>query len=547
MKNTDHKYLSISLILLYSLLILERLYGIGFLRWAFDEEQNFGGGTAMLKWGMNLFGADIANPEMEHLVSIYGIVGKYLAVVPAAMGFALEKIFPIDLPIPLGLIFTRVFVSFLPSVLTIFLIHRIIRLVSDSKVFLFSTLMLFLFAFKHIETAHYGVSDGLSTFFVVLSTYYFLQFSIHEGGEKNNKYLMLTAIACMLAISTKINVGVIITATIGVFLLRNTWRTTLFQKNLGLFVFTSTAAFLVINLPYLIYFEEWYAELIRHIQEYPYTIKGTFLTPFYFHPPFGLSLAILLLALGGMWYGVLKSFGKKQWVSHGETVSQKTIASIFLPALLFLLLFYIYLAFSRGIIHRWAIPMTPFLVLFAGYFMEVSYQWALVRIPIIRHRLGGICMALIVFFMLGTESLYHVVQFDLGLMASPSTYEKLQNFVDEHIPANTCIYNVEGIQLSHCSENAPESIEALKESGIEYIVFSDFWFSERRYPSSILYLDVIDERTHGNWRLIRNHIEGNSDNWVLEEVIQPAHYSYWSTNIAQPPIFYIYKLVEPES
>jgi len=533
--------------LLYSLLILERLYGIGFLRWAFDEEQNFGGGTAMLKWGLNLFGANILNPEMEHLVSIYGIVGKYLAVFPAAMGFLLEKIFPIDLPIPLGLIFTRFFVSFLPNVLTIFLIHRIIRLISDSKVFLFSTLILFLFAFKHIETAHYGVSDALSTFFVVLSAYYFLQFSIHQGSEKNNRYLMCTAIACMLAISTKINVGVIITATIGIFLLRNTWETggtVLFQKNLRFFIFTSIVAFLVINLPYLIHFEEWYGELIRHIKEYPYTIKGTWHTPFYFHPPFGLSLPILLLALGGMWYGVLKSFEKKQWIFHGKMVNQKMIASIFLPALLFLLLFYVYLAFSRGIIHRWAIPMTPFLVLFAGYFMEVSYQWTLVRIPIIKHRFGLICIALIVFFMLGAESLYHAIQFDLALTASPSTYEKLQNFVVEHIPPNTCIYNVEGIQLSHCSENAPESVEALRESGIEYIVFSDFWFSERRYPASILYLEVIDERTHGNWRLIRNHIEENSKDWILKEVIQPTYYSYWSTNIAQPPIFYIYKSIK---
>ncbi len=534
MKNTDHKYFSISLILLYSFLILERLYGIGFLRWAFDEEQNFGGGTAILKWGLNLFGANVANPEMEHLVSIYGIVGKYLAIIPAAMGFALEKIFPIDLPIPLGLIFTRFFVSFIPSILTIFVVHRIIRLVSDSKVFLFSTLMLFAFALKHIETAHYGVSDALSTFFVVLSAYYFLQFSIHQRTEKDNKYLILTAIACMLTISTKINVGVIITATVGIFLLRNTWGTALFWKNLRLFVLTSIIAFLVVNLPYLIHFEEWYAELIRHIEEYPYTIKGTWLTPFYFHPPFGLGFPILILAFGGMVYGL----------SHSLKEKNNRTAHIFLPALLFLFLFYAYLAFSRGIIHRWAIPMTPFLILFAGYFMEMSYQWALVQIPIIKSKRGLFLIGFFLFSILGAKPFYQVLQFDLALMATPSTYQRLQNFVNEHIPANTCIYNTEGIQLSHCSENAPESVEALKESGIEYIVFSDFWFSERRYPTSILYLNVIDERTNGNWRLIRNHIERNDNAWILKKVIQPTHYSYWSTNIAQAPIFYIYKLEE---
>ncbi len=550
------------LIILYLLLIVERFYGIWFLRWAFDEEQNFGGGTAMLKWVLNLFGTGIPNPETEHLVSIYGIVGKYLAVVPAAMGFALEKVLPIDLPIPLGLIFTRIVVSFLPSVLTIVLIHKMIRLVSDSKVFLFSALTLFLFTFKHIETAHYGVSDGLSTFFVVWSVYCFLRFSL----EGRRKFLVWTAVACVLAVATKVNVGVVITGVIGLLLLIERGGTEerktehadtetqehIERKNerrdaeigrfnpIVVFGFTWMAVFVVVNLPYLVNFGEWYGELERHVHEYPYTIKGTWLTPFYFHPPFGVGFQILLLALGGIYYGLRATKGRHWSIGKGKE-RWTEFTYLFLPALLFLILFYLYLVFSRGVIHRWTIPMTPFLVLFAAYFIEVTYRWSMIRFPVLKRSFVAVGISLLVFLLVGAKPLYHVLQFDLALTASSNTYQQLQKFADENLASNACIYNVEGIVLKNCSEEAPVDIAALKESSIEYIVFSDFWFSERRYPESILYLEVIDQRTHGNWRLIRNFIEGENSDWKLEQVIRPTHFSDWSTNIAQPPIFYIYK------
>ncbi|MEZ4884264.1 MAG: glycosyltransferase family 39 protein [Chitinophagales bacterium] len=608
------------LLFLYSLLILERFYGIWFLRWAFDEEQNFGGGTAMLKGGLNLFGAGIPNPEMEYLVTIYGVVGKYLAVIPAAMGFALEKILPIDLPIPLGLIFTRIVVSFLPSVLTIVLMHRIVGLISDSKVFLFSTLALFLFTFKHIETSHYGVSDALSTFFVVLSVYCFLQYSL----KGKRKYLIWTAVVCVLTVSTKINVGVVVTAVVFVCLIfegrdgevesfweegeksrgnltnscklwqwlkraehrgteaqrifegtdgevegfweegeksrgnlanscklwqwlkraehRGTEAQRIFEgrdgevgsfwKKMMVFGGAWGLAFVVINLPYLIQIEVWYSELVRHINEYPYTIKGTWQTPFYFHPPFGVGWGILLLTFAGIIHYL---FDKQAFLFKSKMAAN----SVFFPALFFLILFYMYLTFSRGIIHRWTIPMTPFLVLFAGYCIAALYDWCLCYAQQFDKWIGGGVVLLIL--VMNFQTIGHVLQYDLALTAKPTTYEKLQNFVDENVSPNTCIYNVEGIVLTHCSEEAPANIEALKSSELQYIIFSDFWFSERRYPVSILYLDVIDERTHGNWRSIRNYIEGEGSGWKLEQIIEPEFFSYWSTNIAQAPIFYVYK------
>ena len=217
---------------------------------------------------------------------------------------------------------------------------------------------------------------------------------------------------------------------------------------------------------------------------------------------------------------------------------------LFLPALLFLVLFYVYLAFSRGVIHRWTIPMTPFLVLFAAFALEYFWykcNFLLDKYNVIlgKHK----ALPLLVVLLLGMQPLYQVLQFDLGLTASPTTYQKLQNFIEENIAAhsNSCIYNVEGIELKYCREEAPVSVEALKESDVEYVVFSDFWFSERRYPTSILYLEVIDERTHGNWRAIRDFIEGENSGWKLEEEIRPDFFSDWSTNIAQPPVFYIYR------
>ena len=543
MNQSSHKNFNLLLFILYALLIAERLYGIHFLRWAFDEEQNFGGGTAILKWTFNLFGANISNPEMEHLVSIYGIVGKYLAVLPAALGFTLERVFSIDLSIPLGLIFTRVFVSFLPSILTIYLIHKIVCLISDNKVFLVAALGLFLITFKHIETAHYGVSDALSTFFAVLSFYYYLQFSLQTIPKKASKYLALTTIACMLTISTKINVGLVMTASIGLLLVLKDWKTEIGRKNIQIFALTAIGAFVVINLPYLVQFEEWSGEIIRHLKEYSYTIRGSFLTPFYFHPPFGLGTPILLAAFGGMYYGArLVIIGFELQKGRVRPVIKRTVSDdVFLLPLLFLVSFYIYLAFSRGVIHRWAIPMTPFFVLFAAYLISLSYHWCS-ALPS-KFKTFFSIFFILVFLGMGITPLSHIFQFNLALTTEPNSYEQLQKFVNQQVTENNCICNIEGVLLKNCSENAPESIDALKESSIEYIVFSDFWFSERRYPLSILYLEVIDKRTHGNWRTIRQYLEGEQNDWKLEQVIQPKHYTYWSTNIAQPPIFYIYKRI----
>ncbi len=565
--------------LLFVLLIAERLYGIWFLRWAFDEEQNFGGGTAILKYGLSLLGWEVANPEMEHLVSIYGIVGKYLAVLPAALGFGLEQVFAIDLPIPLGLIFTRVVVSFLPSVLTVYLVWQLVRQMGGGRLMELGVLVLFLFTFKHVETAHYGVSDALSTFFVVLSVYCFVQFSVAIGGKGHRKFLVFLALSSVSTVSTKINVGVVITAVVIVFLMfkhkrgkgewrdgeverkgeygeTEAWRKTKWRKEhrdtevgrkgegrggeVVLFAVVWVGAFVMINLPYLWNFSEWYVELLRHVNEYPYTIKGSWSTPFYFRPPFGVGWGILVLAVGGIVVFMSRKVLESRRVSK-NIGGLKTLEDwVLLPALCFLVLFYVYLAMSRGVIHRWGIPMTPFLVLFAAYFGRCIYDWSLEFFGVERRNLvtfiGGMGV-----IGIGIIPLFSILCFNLSLTDKPNTYQRLEEVLRKGLASDECIYNLEGLQIEQCSENAPEDILALEESQIEYIIFSDFWFSERRYPSSILYLEVIDFRTHGNWREIRNYLEKGDNHWRLIHQIEPKYYTHWSTNIAQPPIFYVYR------
>lgn len=533
--------------LLFVLLIVERFYGIWFLRWAFDEEQNFGGGTAILKYVLNLLGWEVANPEMEHLVSIYGIVGKYLAVLPAAVGFGLEEVLAIDLPIPLGLIFTRIVVSFLPSVLTVYLVWRLVQQMGGGRLMELGVLVLFLFTFKHVETAHYGVSDALSTFFVVLSVYFLRQFSVAIGGKAQRKILLFLALSCVLAVSTKINVGVVITGVVGYTLIgigfkyRDTERR---RKVEGLFLFIGgwLGAFVVINLPYLWNFSEWYGELLRHVNEYPYTIKGSWRTPFYFHPPFGVGWGVLVLALGGMLVFLGRKILEERQVFKKKEKWTGLEEWILLPALCFLVLFYAYLAMSRGVIHRWAIPMTPFLVLFAAYFGQWIYDWSLEFFGVEWKNLvvfvGGVGV-----LGMGIVPLFSIFCFNLSLTDLPNTYHRLEEVLQKEIADGGCIYNLEGLKIEQCSEDTPENVLALEESGIEYVVFSDFWFSERRYPSSILYLEVIDFRTHGNWREIRNYLESTHNHWREIHRIEPKYYTPWSTNIAQPPIFYVYQRI----
>lgn len=504
---------------LYLIIVSVRCYGIWFGHWAFDEEQHFEGGLFFLKYLLNFFGDYPQNHSTADLIYTYGILGKYLSVIPVAFGFAIERLFSINYPIPLALVFTRIGVSLLPSILTVYLCHKIAKLVDNKHMLSYLVLLLFCFTFKHIETAHYAVADSLSTFLATWTIYYLMKWQ--KQPDKIFPYLTKIALLVCLTASTKLNVGLIIGLLSGIGILWIFIQEKLPLKKLmpayfyALFIFL--LSFGLVNLPYLLQLNNWIHTIQHLILTYPYIMMGRFDTLFYAFPAFGVGLPIVFLAFVGI--GISMYQRKKLW---------------FFPSL-FLGLFYIYLSISKGMIHRWAIPMTPFFVLLAAYSLQTVYKYLAKKVTttkIATFTLAG-CIGIIAYL-----PFREILFYNYSLVAQPNSYEQVVAYVKDTLANQPLVGSVIGLHIPNLNREAPSSIADLGESKVQYAVFSDFWFWERLYPRHLLNMETINTRRAGDWGKIRKHIE---ENWTLKKTIAPAYYSAWSTNVASPPVFYIYE------
>jgi len=508
---------SIVLIFLFLLAATLRLYGIWYPRWAFDEAENFGGGLNIIKFFLNSL--NLANEPYTDELWVYGLVGKYISILPVAVGFVIEKFVPSSSPIPLALVFTRFTVAALPSILVVYFLYHISILLKTPKSFKIILLALCCCTFKHIETAHYAVSESLSAFWLVSSIYYWLKFQIGDYSE--TKYLKISTLLVALAASTKINVGMILGITLALSTLLpylqqqfDFQRLLKYTKVLIAYFFVP---FIVINLPYFLHFSTWLAIIQVHLENYPYIAKGSFGSLFYGDPIFGVDWGIFIIACGGLLWSIYRR------------------KYIYAAPALFIILFYLYLSLSLGIVHRWVIPMSPFLALFATYFLNNLYQYLHQKI---QQKAAIIAIGLLV-LIIGSRPFYHAILYNLNLTHQPNTYTLAKQYItDNQISEKKTIGCYIGINFPNIQTKAPPSIADFKENEFDYAIFTDFWFWQRRFPQSILNQHFVEGRSGGNWEPIRQYVE---QNWQLEKQIAPKYLSTWSTNVASPPIFYIYK------
>ncbi|MFQ5824473.1 MAG: phospholipid carrier-dependent glycosyltransferase [bacterium] len=505
------------LILLFLTAAMIRFYGIWFLRWGFDESNLYNGGSLLVKSLYKII-TDLNSFQYKTFVTIYGITGKYLSAISVPIGYFVEQIFNIRLPIPLGLILTRVLTSFIPNIVTMYFVYKIAKILSGSRVFVISSLVLFTFAFKHVETAHYAVPDSLTTMFTVICIYFLLLFRI-IGFEK--KYLIGGSVFASFAASSKIHVGLILFATIFLMLLIDFGKHKYDRKLLWFFLkilfISFFVSFVIINLLYFIDVNWWVKLIYYHIVNYPFIIRGTFLTYFYFSPPFGVGMGIVILTFAGI--AVIFFHERK---NH------------FLIPAIFCVLFYLFLSTTRGAIDRWIIPMIPIMILFAAAGIEVIYRTIAQKVnPQVASLLVGGILLLVV-----SRPIYNIILYDLNLVERPSTYEKIKEYVETQVDSSRCIGCYIGVGLDGVTTKLPNSIEELEKSNIEYAVFSDFWFFSRRFPKFLLNKDKLGPRRGGHWEPIRRHIETH---WHLLKIFYPKYHTEWSPNIANQQVFYVYR------
>ncbi|MGB0525575.1 MAG: hypothetical protein ACPGJS_21540 [Flammeovirgaceae bacterium] len=497
---------------LWTVNIVLRFWGIWFPQEGFDEGQNLQGAQLITK----LFSGEFT----PQIVTIYGFLGKVLSFIPYHVGNWLESYLPYSSDIPLGLVCMRMAISFLPNVFTIYMSLKLVKSLINHPSAPIITLCFYLLAFKHIETAHYAVNDSLCTFLAVWCMQQFIRYRETQQA----KHLSYAGILAAFASAAKIHVGLLLGASIGlsflVDLYLQNFRKTAVLANFRFilrFGLAFTLTFLVINLPYIIHLRLWVGEVLYHIRSYPFYYKGGLLTYFYFNPPYGIGVPTLVLAFIAIIIVLIKKEARK-W----ETVMAFTALFIF------------FLASSRGAIHRWAIPLTPFLILLATKTGVAWIDWGTKKVG----QVYSYLLSLLLIIGIGFLPFTHALKLADNLAQSPNTYDALNDFMKD-IPRSSCAGRYyETAKLAF--ELAPlteVSKEALDRNKINYVIFSDFYFPKDK-PFEIGFSHIAKQLQLHEWYALREYIERE---WELHQVISPKYYTPWSTNIGNPPPFYIYK------
>ncbi|MCX7697777.1 MAG: hypothetical protein N2Z72_08830 [Bacteroidales bacterium] len=383
---------------LFVLNVITRFYGIWFEGFAWDEEQLYLGARLLGKFFYQLSdGIIYLDPQF---VSIYGPVGKYLAFVGLCSYELYAYWFGYD--INEALWFIRLFSSFLPSFLTVWFLYRISLRYNDERIAMV-TLLFSAFAFRWVEAAHYAVPDSLTAFFVVVTIYLLLQEMLLE------KKLFWLSFIIALAFHTKIHVGGLLALFSVIVML---WQMKLVNgfrfRQLLRFFLLSLFWLVIVGLPYVIYWQDFLDEILYHMNEFPFVVKGSPLSYFFFKPVMGIDIGMLLLALIGIGFSIYEFKVDRN--------------SSFFLMVGWVLIFYAYLSFTKGAIPRWEIPMIPLLVLLAAYGIKRFVEF----FP----RKQSLILTLFIFICI-LRPAYHILMLDAGfvhrkLLSVSEWYEKYQ-------------------------------------------------------------------------------------------------------------------------
>ncbi len=292
MKLLRRKNINPILAALFLLNLITRSYGIWFQRMAWDEEQFYFGGKGLLRWSYNLFNGHGFSDISSDLISIYGVAGKYLAAVGLALHELSLSLFGYGAAYD-GFVLMRFFSSLIPSIISVFLLYKLAKRISDSAMFHYAVLFLSAFAFRWVETAHYAVPDSLTTMSVIWAILEWYNFK----SRQNISVILRLSLAIALALAAKINVGLLLWGLISAFSVYSLIKKVYTCRHFFFVQIFTMVLTIILYLPYLFYLDLYIEEIRFHLFEFPYVIKGHPLIYFIFKPAMGVDWGLLLFAL----------------------------------------------------------------------------------------------------------------------------------------------------------------------------------------------------------------------------------------------------------
>lgn len=284
-------------------------------------------------------------------------------------------------------------------------------------------------AFIHVRDSHFGSTDSMMTFFIMLSTMWLVDG--HLTGSRRS--FVLAGVMGGLATATKYNAGVVmfpvlVSQVVQVIESRRTGEKPAFDGRMFWFGIPCAAAFLI-GVPFLIFdYADFRAAMVlldESMRTGTGTISNTLGNGWLHHLRFslyhGVGWPMLLFAL----VGALLILKKK---------SQTGLALVFLT---FPVIYFCVIGSVRNLFFRYAIPIVPFLCLLGA--------WAVVEVvrTIVRSRgavafrdqtIGACVLALLVIL----PSALSVVHFDT-LAARTDNRVVVARWFDERVPAGASI------------------------------------------------------------------------------------------------------------
>ncbi len=499
---------------LFAFNLLTRGYGIWFRRLAWDEEQFYQGGHSILLFLKGYF-ANGSTPFIGYdLVSIYGPAGKYIAAFALAVQQAYASVFGYHSAFD-PVIFIRIFSSFIPSLISVWLLMKISRKLFPDPAYTILVLLLAALSFRWVESAHYATPDSL----LIMAVLWAINECLILSDSFSNKAIWRLALAVSLSLACKINVALLLWATVNLYLIyinrqggfRNLiLRVLIFNGFMLLFSF-------ILMWPYVVYLEEYLLVVKYHISEFPFVIAGDPLIYFIFKPAWGIGWGILSMAAFGLLWIIWR---------------MKRVNPQWLLLLSWMIVMMSYLSVSRGAIPRWELPLIPVLLLLAS----VPLMW-LKTTTFIKSTLAKSIAALILIVFIWAP-VKNISGFCQGLISNRFVGLNAGQFV----------------QMLGCEK-------VFRNYSFDYPSVSRFQQSDckcalidRNYWNDLETNDIparFENQTNNasfiglSSQAIRNDIRKT---WIHAGTAQPMFHTDWTFNPALPPVIDVYiKPTNPET
>lgn len=386
------------------------------------------------------------------------------------------------------------------SVGTVFLVYWIGTKMFNRRVGTIASLFL-IFSHVHNKISHYMVPDSPMIFFFMLA-FLFIWY-IYEKGDK--KFYILAGLFAGLAMATKYGGQILFLPLLLAHVFRIVDRKQPVKDIfLSLPLFLSGIFFVLgffLGCPYcfLDYPAFWkgFAWQSQHLYVEGHFGSSTAQPAWLFYLQHGfrenIGLLTQFLALGGVIYGLVKH-------------RKKDILLLSTPLVLFFIV-----GGWKAMAVRYLLPITPFLILIAGVFLETilsKIESSLARSPSSAlnrpGRKGWLSTLLILILIL--PSVYKVIRFDL-VLTQTDTRTAARDWIEENIPAGSYVAKeMYGPPLSEEKYNVhyrhtlgQVSLEYLSNRGVEFVVISDIMYSRfvsapDEFPRQAKFYRSLEER-----------------------------------------------------